>query len=85
MSALSTPERRLLTGREVAEMFGVSTRTVTRWATAGELRSVRIAGTLRFREADVLSVIDPDNEEGRPGGNGTPSKTRPDGGDVGTG
>jgi excisionase family DNA binding protein len=77
MSALSTPDRRLLTGREVAELFGVSPRTVRRWATAGDLDSVRIGGVTRFREVDVLSVIEPKNEEGRPGGNGTPSTNSP--------
>jgi excisionase family DNA binding protein len=65
-------DRRLLTEREVAEVFTVSTRTVRRWATAGELTPVRIGGVTRYREDEVLDVIHPGNKEGRPAGNGTP-------------
>jgi transcriptional regulator with XRE-family HTH domain len=39
----------------------------------------------RPNTSDVLPrIVDALNEEGRPAGNGTPSKTRPDGGDVET-
>ena len=76
-SALSPLDRRLLTEREVAALFAVTTRTVRRWATAGDLHPVRIGGVTRYREAEVLSVIDPENEEGRPAGNGTPSENSP--------
>jgi len=73
--ALSSPYRRqLLTQAEVAELFAVTPRTVRRWASAGELTPIRIGGVTRYREDEVLSVIQPDNEERRPAGNGTPSE-----------
>jgi excisionase family DNA binding protein len=44
----------LLTPGEVAEMFGVDTATVTRWARSGRLPAVRtLGGHRRFREQDV--------------------------------
>jgi excisionase family DNA binding protein len=64
-TALSSMNRRLLTEREVADIFTVSTRTVRRWATAGELTPVRIGGVTRYREAEVLNVIEPINEPRR--------------------
>jgi excisionase family DNA binding protein len=50
------PEQ-LLTDREVASLLGISRRSVHRWATEGLLRRVRIAGTSRFRIADVTALI----------------------------
>lgn len=73
-TALSPLDRRLLTEREVAAIFAVTPRTVRRWATSGDLHPVRIGGVTRYREDEVLSVIDPDKDEGRPAGNGTPSE-----------
>jgi excisionase family DNA binding protein len=49
---------RLLTDQEVAALLGISRRSVHRWATQGLLRRVRIAGTSRFRLADVRSLIE---------------------------
>lgn len=43
---------------EVAELCGVDTTTVRRWADAGKLTAVRIAGgPRRYREADVRALI----------------------------
>ena len=75
-TALSPPDRRLLTEREVADIFTVSPRTVRRWATAGELTAIRIGGVTRYREAEVLNVIAPINEEG-PRGQRDPSANSP--------
>ena len=84
-SALSSLyRRRLLTESEVAQYFAVTPRTVRRWATAGTLSPIRIGGVTRYREDDVLSVVD-QNEEGRPAGNETPSENSPGTGRHGTG
>lgn len=47
----------LLTPSEVAEMFRVDTKTVSRWANSGKLPSIRtLGGHRRFRRADVLAA-----------------------------
>ena len=44
----------LLTQRKVAELFGVDPKTVTRWAKAGKLTSIRtLGGHRRFRKSEV--------------------------------
>ncbi len=53
------PEDRLLTPGEVAEMFRVDPKTVTRWASAGRLASIRTpGGHRRFRESEVRALLD---------------------------
>ena len=53
------PEDRLLTPAEVAEMFRVDPKTVTRWASAGRLASIRTpGGHRRFRESEVRALLD---------------------------
>jgi excisionase family DNA binding protein len=48
----------LLTPSEVACMFAVDPKTVTRWAKAGKLASVRtLGGHRRFREAEVRALL----------------------------
>lgn len=51
---------RLLSIREVAELFGVDISTVRRWDDAGHLRSVRVGerGHRRFRQADIRRLLD---------------------------
>lgn len=45
----------LLTPREVAAMFRVDPKTVTRWARAGKLSAIRtLGGHRRYREEEVL-------------------------------
>ncbi len=52
-----TPEP-LLTPAEVAHMFRVDPKTVTRWAKKGKLSSIRtIGGHRRFREAEVRALL----------------------------
>jgi len=48
----------LLTPAEVATMFRVNPKTVTRWAEAGKLASIRtLGGHRRFREKEVLDLL----------------------------
>lgn len=49
---------RLLTPGEVAEMFRVDPKTVTRWASAGRIGSIRTpGGHRRFKEAEVKALL----------------------------
>jgi len=57
MSKVTTDDR-LLTPQEVATMFRVDPKTVTRWAKAGKLTSIRtLGGHRRYHEAEVLGLI----------------------------
>lgn len=48
----------LLTPGEVAVMFRVDPKTVTRWAQAGKLSAVRtLGGHRRFRETEVMELL----------------------------
>jgi excisionase family DNA binding protein len=48
----------LLTPAEVATMFRVDPKTVTRWAKAGKLTSIRtLGGHRRYRESEVRSLL----------------------------
>lgn len=49
---------RLLTPGEVALMFRVDPKTVTRWASAGRIGSIRTpGGHRRFRESEVRTLL----------------------------
>lgn len=48
------PGKRLLTRTEVAQIFGVSPATVTRWGESGKLPSVKTLGGHRRYEAEVV-------------------------------
>ncbi|NNG35033.1 BldC family transcriptional regulator [Nakamurella aerolata] len=51
------PEK-LLTPGEVALMFRVDPKTVTRWASAGRIGSIRTpGGHRRFRESEVTALL----------------------------
>ncbi len=53
MDRIPTAET-LLTPREVADLFGVDPKTVTRWAKAGKLTSIRtLGGHRRYRKSEV--------------------------------
>jgi excisionase family DNA binding protein len=50
---------RLLTPAEVAALFRVDPKTVTRWAKAGKLSSIRtLGGHRRYWEAEVRSLLE---------------------------
>lgn len=49
----------LLTPSEVATMFRVDPKTVTRWAKAGKLTSVRtLGGHRRYRASEVQALLE---------------------------
>jgi len=49
---------RLLTPGEVATLFRVDPKTVTRWASAGRIGSIRTpGGHRRFRESEVRALL----------------------------
>jgi len=48
----------LLTPAEVAALFRVDPKTVTRWAKAGKLTSIRtLGGHRRYRETEVRDLL----------------------------
>ncbi len=50
---------RLLTPAEVASLFRVDPKTVTRWAKAGKLSSIRtLGGHRRYWESEVRRLLD---------------------------
>ena len=61
----SEPEQ-LLTPSEVAAMFRVNPKTVTRWARAGKISAIRtLGGHRRFRASEIrkfLEQVDESNE-----------------------
>jgi excisionase family DNA binding protein len=56
---------RLLTPGEVATLFRVDPKTVTRWAASGRISSIRTpGGHRRFREAEVRELLEGNNANG---------------------
>lgn len=54
---------RLLTPGEVAAQFRVDPKTVTRWAAAGKLSSVKTpGGHRRYRESEVRALLEKEDE-----------------------
>jgi excisionase family DNA binding protein len=52
------PEQ-LLTPAEVAAMFRVNPKTVTRWARAGKISAIRtLGGHRRFRASEIRSFLE---------------------------
>lgn len=48
----------LLTPSEVASLFRVDPKTVTRWAKAGKLTSIRtLGGHRRYKESEVKNLL----------------------------
>ena len=51
-------DNELLTPSEVAVMFKVNPKTVTRWARAGKISAVRtLGGHRRYRETEVRALL----------------------------
>ena len=56
-------DERLLTPGEVAALFRVDPKTVTRWAASGRITSIRTpGGHRRFRESEVRALLRGDEE-----------------------
>ena len=52
------PVDELLTPAEVAEMFGVNSKTVARWADSGRLAFIRTqGGHRRFRRSEITALL----------------------------
>ena len=66
-------QEKLLTPSEVAALFRVDPKTVTRWAKAGKLTSIRtLGGHRRYKESEVkalLKTITPNTSLNQAGGN----------------
>ena len=59
MTGDEAARERLLTPSEVAALFRVDPKTVTRWAKAGKLTSIRtLGGHRRYRESEVRSLLE---------------------------
>lgn len=59
MSVQRAESESLLTPSEVASMFRVDPKTVTRWAKAGKLSAVRtLGGHRRYRESEVRDLLE---------------------------
>jgi excisionase family DNA binding protein len=57
----------LLTPSEVAAMFRVNPKTVTRWARAGKISAVRtLGGHRRFRASEIRHFLDAVDEGDAP-------------------
>ena len=62
MKTVTDNGEKLLTPAEVASMFRVDPKTVTRWAKAGKLSSIRtLGGHRRYRESEIRSLIEGSN------------------------
>jgi excisionase family DNA binding protein len=55
---VSSDQEVLLTPSEVASLFRVDPKTVTRWAKSGKLTSIRtLGGHRRFKESEVKALL----------------------------
>ena len=58
MPAAEVSDDDLMTPAEVAALFRVDPKTVTRWAKAGKITSLRtLGGHRRYREREVRSLL----------------------------
>jgi excisionase family DNA binding protein len=70
MEAHQREPEALLTPAEVAALFRVDPKTVTRWAKAGKLSAIRtLGGHRRYRAAEVQALLAGLDSEGQPDSN----------------
>ena len=66
MSNFSRDHEVLLTPAEVASLFRVDPKTVTRWAKAGKLTAIRtLGGHRRYRQSEVQRLLNSNTGKGR--------------------
>ena len=66
---MNSDQEVLLTPSEVATLFRVDPKTVTRWAKAGKLTSIRtLGGHRRFKESEVKALLTATNNSFGDGG-----------------
>jgi len=64
MSEQAPAQEDLLTPSEVAALFRVDPKTVTRWAKAGKLTSIRtLGGHRRYKESEVKALLNKINTD----------------------
>lgn len=69
MAGRLTEADELLTPAEVAALFRVDPKTVTRWAKAGKLTSIRtLGGHRRYRAVEVRALLENIPGQRDPGG-----------------
>jgi excisionase family DNA binding protein len=65
MSNINRESEVLLTPSEVASLFRVDPKTVTRWAKAGKLTAIRtLGGHRRYRQSEVLGLLKANQNSG---------------------
>jgi excisionase family DNA binding protein len=79
--AQNRPEQEaLLTPSEVATLFRVDPKTVTRWAQTGKVASLRtLGGHRRYRESDIRALLEGQSTAASAGPTGPTGPTVPAG------
>ena len=55
-------DKEFLTPQEVAELLGVSRRTITNWIKTGKLPALKIGRTVRIKREALLALSEPPKE-----------------------
>lgn len=65
MATANPLDEKLMTPAEVAALFRVDPKTVTRWAKAGRISSIRtLGGHRRYRETEVRKLLNDGTKSG---------------------
>lgn len=58
-TVVEIPRKPLFRADEVAEIFGVSRRTIYRWHDEGRIDGIKVsANVLRFERAELIRILD---------------------------